>query len=265
MRVDAHDKLSALIALMQPLRNARSAHRRHALSRIASILPVVAVLLTPAMLARVQDGERAVPVHREPNHRLVFDAGTTKILNPRFYPGDVSLWHTHTEPIVAVGFESSEVRSQDRGAQWTPGVTLFTKRGSMSSSTEEAKRPYTHRVENVGKGVFELVAVLNGTPGDSTHSSQAAGFSGAAELSNNWFRAYRLTLAASETTKHAHAAPVVLVQIGAGRGVASGVRTFGLNGPTSWAYFDANEAHELRNTASDVIELVEIEVRQPRE
>jgi hypothetical protein len=56
-----------------------------------------------------------------------------------------------------------------------------------------------------------------------------------------------------------------LVQIGAGRGVASGERTFGLSGPTSWAYFDANEAHELRNTASDVIELVEIEVRQPRE
>ena len=216
------------------------------------------------MLARVQHGERVVPVHLEPNHRLVFDAGATKILNPRLYPGDVSLWHTHTEPILAVGFDSSDVRSQDPGAQWTPAGRLFTKPGSISSSIEEAKRPYTHRVENVGKSVFELVAVLNGTPGDSTYSSHAAGFEGAAELTNHWFRAYRLSLAASATARHAHVAPVVVVQVSAGRGVASGDRTFGLNGPASWAYFDANEAHELRNSARDAIELVEIEVRQPR-
>jgi hypothetical protein len=53
-------------------------------------------------------------------------------------------------------------------------------------------------------------------------------------------------------------APEVVVQVSAGRGMVNGDRTFGLNVPASWAYFDANEAHELRNAARHAVELVEI-------
>ncbi len=70
-----------------------------------------------------------------------------------------------------------------------------------------SERPITHRLENIGEGLFRAMVVINETAGDEATTQEAAGFSGKPELTNRWFRAYRFALAPGESTpKHRHTA-----------------------------------------------------------
>ena len=116
---------------------------------------------------------------------------------------------------------------------------------------------------NAGNDLFELIGVLNSTAGDESRSPEAAGFTTVPELTNRWYRAYRLTVPPGGTVRHEHSTPVVLVQTTVGTGVGSGRRVYGFNQPTGWGYFEVREPHELRNTGTMPVEFVEVEVRQP--
>lgn len=235
--------------------------------RVRTTVTVIIGIAAAVAAASAQAPDRVVPVHQEPRHRMVFEAGPTRILHLQIHPGDTSLWHSHDEPILYVSFgATTRTRTQNLGAEWSAPVNVFPTAppSRVLSATAYAKQALTHRIENVGDALFELVAVTNSTRGDETQTSQDAGFGTAAELSNGWFRAYRLSLAAGQVTEHSHRAPTVVVQTSTGTGMASGRRVFGFNGQTSWCYFDAAEPHTLRNTGTTPLELVEVEVRQPR-
>ena len=132
------------------------------------------------------------------------------------------------------------------------------------STTSYVDKPVTHRIQNVGTGFFHLIAVLNETSGEDATTPQANGFTGAPEMTNKWYRAYRFTLAAGERVRHQHLVPAVVVQAADGVAVATSTRTWGLNWPTAWAFFDRNESHELYNAGRTPLEVVEVEVRQPK-
>jgi mannose-6-phosphate isomerase-like protein (cupin superfamily) len=105
--------------------------------------------------------------------------------------------------------------------------------------------------------------VINETPGDDATTAQAAGFDGTPELTNRWFRAYRLTVApGGKTPAHRHRAPVAIIQATTGTGRAVGPMTFEFNEPGQWAFFDAGHEHEVRNPGETTLELIEVEVRR---
>jgi mannose-6-phosphate isomerase-like protein (cupin superfamily) len=123
--------------------------------------------------------------------------------------------------------------------------------------------PITHRLENTGTGLFRAMVVINETHGDDTASEQDAGFDGKPEMTNKWFRAYRLTLKPGETSaEHRHRAPVAIFQATAGKGAAAGAMHWEFNEPGQWAFFDAGSTHEVRNAGEGVLELIEVEVRR---
>ena len=123
--------------------------------------------------------------------------------------------------------------------------------------------PVTHRLENIGDRLFRAMVVVNETAGDETTTEQAAGFDGKPELTNGWFRAYRLTLAAGQKTPtHRHLAPVVIFQATNGKGFGNGPMKFEFNEPGQWAFFDAATEHEIGNSGSGPLELIEVEVRR---
>lgn len=232
----------------------------------SAVLYSIAFVALVTAIASGQDSERVVPVHQEPRHRMVFESGGTRILHLQIHPGDASLWHTHKEPILYVNFgDTTETRTQNEGAPWSKPVNVFPAAppSRLLSSTTYYKQQLTHRIENVGKNLFELIAVLNLTAGDGEGTPASLGFSDTPELTNNWFRAYRFSVPAGQSVRHTHAHPVVVIQTSAGVGSATGNRLFGLNGPSSWSYFAAKESHELRNLGSTSVELVEVEVREP--
>jgi len=226
---------------------------------------LVALLLVAAAAAAAPDGERIVPVSREPRHRMVFESGPTRILHVVVLPGDRTLWHLHDTPIlfVPVG-PATEVRIQSLGGEWRGPLQPFPPAppSQVSSDVSYAEGPLTHRIENVGSETLELIAVLNSSTGDTKRTPNEAGFEGGPELENGWFRAYRITLTPGKAARHSHRAAVVVVQTGEGRALGTGGRAFGFNAPASWGYFDAGEEHELRNRGTSPVELVEIEIRE---
>src|SRR5688500_2674766 len=88
--------------------------------RIYFIAPLLAtsVVLTSA---RATQNEKIVPVHQEPRHQLVFERPGTKILNVQIPPGDTTLFHTHSHPILYVNMSGSQTRSQTLGGAWSGG------------------------------------------------------------------------------------------------------------------------------------------------
>jgi mannose-6-phosphate isomerase-like protein (cupin superfamily) len=132
------------------------------------------------------------------------------------------------------------------------------------SDLSYADRAVTHRIHNNGTSLYRAIGVINETAGgDETITEEAAGFSGKAEMSNRWFRVHRVTLAPGEKAPaHQHKAPVVVLQDSTGKGIASGPMTFEFNEPGQWGFFDAGARHEMTNTGTERLELLEVEVRR---
>ena len=132
------------------------------------------------------------------------------------------------------------------------------------SDLSYAERAVTHRIHNNGTGLYRALGVINETQGgDEAVTEEAAGFSGKAETTNRWFRIHRVALAPGEkTSAHQHKAPVVLLQDSTGKGLATGPATFEFNEPGQWGFFDTGARHEIANTGTERLELLEVEVRR---
>ena len=224
--------------------------------------------------------DRVVPVYEEPRHRQVFQSGTTRILDLVVLPGDTSLFHTHTDPIAYVNLSSGALRTQELGKDWSqPGGRGGARAGGpagpaaapagpvptvrVTSTTSYAQSPVTHRITNTGTTTVHALVVVNQTKGTETTTPKDAGFDGMPELTNGWFRVYRFSLPPGQAGTHTHKTPTFLAQTTLGTAVAQGTRLWALNEAGAWAFFDAGTAHEIRNTYTEPVEFVEVEVRQP--
>ena len=239
-----------------------------------------------------------VPVHHEPHHRQVFQYGPMRILDLQLPPGDLSWFHTHEWPVFYLTTSDSQTVSQNLGEEW--GAGRGAGRGRANSATAPAatsapdaaappaargavappaggrgfrprlmydlsyaERTATHRIRNDGTNLFRSMVVVNETMGgDETVTEQAAGFTGKPISANRWFRTYRVALAPGEKTSHQHQAPVVILQDTTGTGVGTGAMKFEFNEPGQWAFFDSGDRHEVANTGSERLELIEVELRR---
>ncbi len=266
-------------------RSAEAAHRarRPLLTGARAAALCACMLAAGASLAQLgESGARPdpaspiVPVHDEPHHRQLFQHGDVRILELQIPPNDASWFHTHEWPVLYVTLGLSSVRMQMLGDDWTGAppqgedadeaafVPQSPAEVRATSTTSYADEPITHRVANVGNGLFRAMVVLNETGGDDATSVETAGFDGTPELTNPWFRSYRVTLPAGETTRsHRHETPVVIFQASDGTGLATGPMSFEFNEQGQWAFFEAGTRHVLENVGDGSLELLEIEVRQP--
>ena len=240
---------------------------------------VDAYLKPATVAASLPKGEAVVPVYHEPHHRQVFVSGTTRILDVQIPPGDTSWYHTHADPILYVIFSNGTLRTQPLGEDWggrgrgnanaeggAPAGRGNQPAGPairVTSTTAYFEQPVTHRVQNVGTQIFHVVGVTSATAGDTSGTESGAGFPGKPELTNRWFRAYRFSLAPGQSTpSHRHTVPSVVVQTSDGTAVAAGAMKFDLNESGRWAYFEAGDAHDLKNLGDAPLEFVEVEVRR---
>jgi quercetin dioxygenase-like cupin family protein len=217
-----------------------------------------------------------------------------RILDMQLPPGDMSWFHTHDWPVLLLALGSSQTRTQILGLEWGArpagaGAAAAAREGAPgrggagaapagasvpaaaaaapsvrpTSTTSYADAPVTHRLENIGNGVARNIVVVNETLGDDTTSEQAAGFTGKPELNNKWFRAYRVVLSPGErTATHKHRAPVAIIQVTAGKGLGSGAMAWDFNEAGQWAFFDAGDSHDFRNTGEVPLQLIEVEIRR---
>lgn len=237
-----------------------------------------------SIVASLPKGEEVVPVYHEPHHRMLFAYGTTKILEGQVPPGDTSWYHVHAEPVLYITLSASTQRTQNLGEDWgggggrggaagRGGVPNAGGRGAApgggaplpairaTSTTSYYDQPVTHRISNAGDRLFRFMVVTNASAGDDTAGDH--NFQGKPELTNRWFRAYRITLAPGQKTDaHRHSTESVIIQISDGKGLAAGPMTFELGEQGRWAWFDRDTTHEIRNVGTTPLEVIEVDVRQ---
>jgi len=249
---------------------------------------VDAYLRAATVVASLPKGEQVVPVYHEPHHRQLFAYGTTRILEGQVPPGDMSWYHVHAEPVLYITLSASAQRTQVLGEDWGRGregaapAAAGAARGGppagrgappngaapairATSTTSYFDQPVTHRITNAGDRLFRFMVVSNASPGDESASTPAdTGFAGTTEMTNRWFRAYRIKLAPGQSTEmHRHSTESVIVQVSDGQAFATGPMTWDLGEQGRWAWFDGGKEHQIKNVGTVPFEAIEVEVRRP--
>lgn len=113
----------------------------------------VAAVLTLGAVIGAQ-APSIVPVEKEPQHRPVFENAVLAVLDVRFPPGYISLFHTHSNDNVSVRIETAPSRIDTLDAEG-PIQTAALGRVVFNSATP----PYTHRVANVGSTLIRILDI----------------------------------------------------------------------------------------------------------
>jgi len=166
-----------------------------------TLLVVAALLLASPLAAQ----ETAVPVDQEPHHEVVLKNDYVEVMRVRLPPGQRQALHTHSHDGVAIRLSESTV-SVDVPGQDSNGP-LATHPGDVSVQAY-AEHPFTHRVNNVGASLFEVVDIELLKRPDGPASEPIA----APAAENASVRTYRWSLApGGSTPEHTHRRPYLIV------------------------------------------------------
>ena len=230
--------------------------------------PPRGAVLVVVLLSNAAWPQDIVPVHEEPRHQLVLEQGSVRVLDVQIPPGDTTLYHTHSSPILYVAIDSSPTDAQSLGGNWR-GVDASAEPawqpGEVNTNSSYARRPQTHRVRNVGSDLFRLIAVTNGNTSPLSQDTQSQSqLPGALETETRWFRQSRLRLTAGSSSGwHESGRQIVVVQ--ASQGEAELRRRDAdaevMNAAGSFVFVDQGGSYQVRNQGSDPVTLVVVEVR----
>ncbi len=165
--------------------------------------------------------QRVVMVHEEPRHRLVHDTPDLRVLDVQIQPGDTTLYHTHDSPITYVTIGTSSTDQMALGGAWNntqPSNIPPGRIGAVRAVQSYAEQPLTHRVTNVGRTLFRLIAIPSRRLGTETAAAPPPTLPGVLVSETRWFRHAILAVVGNEASREYEAhAPTVLVMIHNGR------------------------------------------------
>lgn len=219
-------------------------------------------LITLAVLCSCSlNAQAPIPVEKEPRHRVVFTDDALRIIDVNVPAGDTTLEHSHAHDIATVCIESSRTRTQVPGQPW--GEPRGRAVGEPNL-TEYAGKAGAHTLQNLGTGLYRLIAVENRrTSGWSSGAPLVAPNTKLAREARA-FRLYDVTLGAhANETMHVHAQPTVAILI-TGRVTASGngeAEGKGLDAPGQWVRIAAGQPHTLSAAGATDVRVTEIELR----
>ncbi len=116
--------------------------------------PAVEVHTQPS--PRNPPGSEPIPVEQEPHHHWTYENQYVRMLEVKLGPGETTLMHTHSHDNVAVRLSEATIQRQDAGKEWSPAAKVAPGEATF---TEGAKRPYTHRLKNVGATTFHVIDI----------------------------------------------------------------------------------------------------------
>ena len=137
-----------------------------------------------------------VEVHDEPRHRFRFTNDVAWVYDVLIPPGDITLYHRHTEDTLYVAIGDAHVCNQALGEEAREGSVDKGTTMVMPHRTE----PLIHQVTNKGSENMRLIGaeVLASPAVTSDTPLEAPGLTLAKDKER--LRAYRLNLAPGETT-----------------------------------------------------------------
>jgi quercetin dioxygenase-like cupin family protein len=98
----------------------------------------------------------AIAVEKEPHHHVLFRNQYVCVLDVQIPPGESLLFHKHSYDNLSIRLSGGLIQNQMEGSDWPgpsgviPGAVVFA---------EASKKPYTHRVKNLGTSVYHVIDV----------------------------------------------------------------------------------------------------------
>ena len=179
------------------------------------------------------------------------------VMHVTLSPGESTLYHTHSHDRVAIELSNATITQQKPNE--TEGAPEITKPGDITAPATDS--PFTHRVHNVGPGVFEVLDIeLLQRP------KQPAGTVAAPIAAENpSARVYKWTLApGAVSAMHTHERPYLIISATPlvlkmtdpeGKSFSHEVKA----GDIHW--IDAKVTHSLANDGTAEGQIVEVELK----
>ena len=218
------------------------------------------VLLAATTLASGQSAPDAVPVEKEPMHRLVFHNDVVDVLDILIPPGATTRWHVHAHDLAGLTISSAPTREEADGKPPSEEPAYPEDEAWF----EAFPAIETHRVTNTGgRSVRYIAFQLLKPAGGSDQPTLPQAHCGKVVVDNPRVRIVRIDLDPGESAAdHAHANDFAVV-LGAGGRIeqaGTGERQRNDAGFIGWNRADTH--HRLRNTGDKPIEVLEFEFRR---
>ena len=211
------------------------------------------------------------PLGNDAWHKVVFENPQMRVISVEVPAGATTDEHRHDFDIVTVSMnEGTETRVQtgQQAATSRPARPL-----GNTSASEYTGKPGSHRVQNVGKRPYQLLAVENRKKSGWSSAAATPGIGTKMVQESRAFRIYDVNLGVNSTqASHTHTAPTVAVlirgkvmsdgpdaQAKAWAPAAVGLRQ--LDQPGQWIVIPAGDRHHLVRLGTTDAYVVEIEVR----
>src|SRR5215472_13360736 len=219
-----------------------------------------AILLLSTLIVMMSPSpETAVPVENEPSHKTVFQNDYVQAFRVTLEPGHSTLMHVHSHDDAAVRLSNARTTQQTLGQPVSKPEDASP--GTVSARTNEPNS-LTHRVNNVGTSVFDVidVQVLKRPPGPESAAI------GPVAAENPKMRVYRYELSpgGGASPQHTHSRPYVIIAATPmnlrmtspdGRSMEHPIQA----GDLHWV--EAPVTHTLVNQGTERAVLVEIELK----
>lgn len=215
-------------------------------------------------LAKQPPSETAVPVEHASFHQLVFADEDVAILNNLYPPKGDSGFHTHYRDLFAVVIQASQSNGQGLGKPLT-AAPMYPAGASVYSAV--GAEPRTHRVVNGDKSAFQIIVVelRRSKPLGNAISTRDAAPQYVQIFDNPRIRAWRLILAPGQSApsiSQANKGVRVVVRGGLLTTITSGLQDQQLAlRPGDFAVQPVGATRALKNSGTEIIELVEIELK----
>lgn len=215
-------------------------------------------------LSEQQPSETAVPVEHASFHQLVFADEDIAILNNLYPPGGDSGFHTHYRDLFAVIIQPAQSSGQGLGKPLT-AAPMYPAGASAYSAV--GAEPRTHRVVNGDKSAFQIIVVelRRSKPSGTAISSRDAAPQYVQVFDNPRMRAWRLILAPGQSAPsilQGNKGVRVVVRGGLLTTITAGLRDQQLAlRPGDFAVQPVGATRALKNSGTDTIELVEMELK----
>ncbi len=212
------------------------------------------------LIASVIVSAQAVPLNKEPHHKVLLDTLLLRILDITVPPGETTLDHNHENDIATVALGSASTRTKRPGEDW--GAPRIRPVGSLDI-VEYTGKPQVHQVENPDKTPYHLIAVENYRTGTWPARKAITAPATTVLKETRSFAAYDVTLnAGAPQTEHAHEVPTVVILISGditNQG-SNGEEPYAVRGAGKWVLVPAAQTHAMKVVGAEA-HVVEIEVR----
>jgi len=205
-----------------------------------------AILVLVATAGALQS---AVPVEREPRHRLVFQNALVTVLDAELPAGGATAYHTHEHDGVAVAILPGQLTITALGAKPVP-VTV------VAGGVSFARGGYTHEGRNTGDTPIRFIDVEMRGPGPSERFDPEETVPHRTPIDNERVAVRRLVIPAGDSLPaHRHAGPLLEICV---RG-STAPGTAGPASPGASLWREDGRVPPRKNAGTSEIEIVEVE------